>query len=400
MRILTSLLVFLVVFALAITINACSITLPDDIQGFAPVLLIKNNPITGDYQLFKPTGKTTEIPEGASLYLACTGSKNVITSLNVTTLALQCSTGQFMDANNNAYALKDIVCKSIPSSTLRLTSNGCSQNRGAIFEAGYTVDRVFYGPTLEICYDNDTERTFYTHNVINGAAIDYNIKESTRRSFSAEGMKLTTTKTNTYYTQNNQVARFENYFGSDQTYIDSTNYLARGHLTPDADFIFGYEQLSTYYYVNVAPEFQPINAGNWLRVEEFGRSVAAMYGKDLETYNGYFGQLQLPTVNGDLVDIYLDDAKQIEVPEYYFKVLLNRAEDAAIVFITVNNPYVADGASREICESVCDEANLQHDNFPTLSKGYTFCCRLEDFKLSFDGLPLDVEAEHLLVRKV
>ncbi|XP_061402301.1 uncharacterized protein LOC133338132 [Musca vetustissima] len=390
----------LTVSLLALTINACTITLPDDIQGFAPVILVSTNPSSGDYQLFKPTGQTTEIPEGASLYLVCTGNKNIITSLNVPSLELQCSANEFVDSNNNAYQLKDVVCKSIPSSSLKLTNNECSQERGTIFEAGYIVDGTFYGPVFEICYDNITESTFYTHNVINGAAIDYNIKESTRRSFSAEGMQLTTTKTNTYYTQKNQIQRFENYFGADQTYIDSINYLARGHLTPDADFVFGYEQLSTYYYANVAPEFQPVNAGNWLRVEELARSVAAAYGNDLDTYNGYFGQLQLPTVNGQLIDIYLDDAKQIEVPEYYFKVLLNKAIDAAIVFVTVNNPYVVDGQAREICESVCDQADLKHDNFPTLSKGYTFCCRLEDFKLSYDGLPEDVVAEKLLVRKI
>ncbi|XP_005182499.2 uncharacterized protein LOC101891285 [Musca domestica] len=390
----------LAVSVLVITVNACSITLPDDIQGFAPIILVKNNPTSGDYQLFKPTGKTTDIPEGASLYLVCTGNKNVITSLNVASLVLQCSADQFVDANNNAYNLYDIVCKSIPSSTLRLTSDGCSQNRGTIFEAGYMVDQTFYGPVFEMCYDNVTETTYYTHNVINGAAIDYNIKESTRRSFSAEGLKLTTTKTNNYYTQKNQIERFENYFGPDQSYIDSINYLARGHLTPDADFVFGYEQLSTYYYANVEPEFQPVNAGNWLRVEELARSVAASHGNDLETYNGAFGQLQLPTVNGKMVDIYLDDAKQFGVPEYYFKVLLNRASDAAIVFVSVNNPHAVDGESREICESVCDEADLKHANFPTLSKGYTFCCRLEDFKLSYDGLPEDVEANNLLVRKV
>lgn len=77
-----------------------------------------------------------------------------------------------MDANNNVYSLKDLVCKSIPSSTLKLTSNGCSYDRGFIFEAGYTIGTEFFGPEYEICYNNGTETTYYAHNTINGAAID------------------------------------------------------------------------------------------------------------------------------------------------------------------------------------------------------------------------------------
>ena len=37
------------------------------------------------------------------------------------------------------------------------------------------------------------------------------------------------------------------------------NYFARGHLSPDADFIDGAEQDATYYFFNVAPQFQSFN---------------------------------------------------------------------------------------------------------------------------------------------
>ncbi|XP_061402303.1 uncharacterized protein LOC133338135 [Musca vetustissima] len=359
-----------------IAANACSITLPEDVKGFAPVLLTRT-PSDSDYELFKPTGKTTKLPNGTKLLLACTGSKNVIVSEKKSTLELTCSGNKFVDGNNNEYDLKDLVCKSIPSPSLRVTDEGCSQNRGVIHQPGFEVNKKFYGPVFEICYNDDDEHTWYTHNTINDA-----ISESTRRAFSAKGMKYSTKKTNEYYTQANQVELFKKLFGSKQTYIDGSDYFARGHLTPDADFVFGYEQLATYFYTNVAPEYQLINAGNWLRVEELARSVAASYGDDLETYNGYLGQLQLAKNNGQLVDIFLDDPS-----------------DEGIVFVTVNNPFAADGEAEEICENVCDQADLKHDNFPTLSKGYTFCCRLDEFKLRFDGLPEDVEAGKLMKRK-
>lgn len=53
-----------------------------------------------------------------------------------------------------------------------------------------------------------------------------------------------------------------------------TFFLSRGHLAPDADFLFSAHQFLTYFYVNVAPQWQSINAGNWLKVEENTRKIA------------------------------------------------------------------------------------------------------------------------------
>ncbi|XP_013103365.1 uncharacterized protein LOC106084323 [Stomoxys calcitrans] len=390
--------------ALAIAANACSITLPEDVQGFAPVILTRSS-AKGEYQLFKPTGKTTEIPDGTQLLLACTGKKNTMESVKSgksvksNTLELKCSSNKFKDNNNNQHQLKNLVCKTIPSSILRKTNNKCSKNRGKILEAGFELNKKFYGPVFEICYDKESETTYYTHNTINGAAINYNIQESTRRAFSADGMKLKTSKTYDIYAKKNQVERFKKFFGAGQKYIDDASYLARGHLTPDADFVFGYEQLSTYYYANVAPEFQNINAGNWLRVEDLARTVAGTHGSDIESYNGYLGLLKLKKSNGNLIEIFLDDAKQIEAPKYYFKVLLHKPSDAGIVFVTVNDPFVRDGPSNEFCKNVCNATDLTHPNFPTVSKGYTFCCKVDDFKKHFEGLPSDVSASKLLKRQ-
>ncbi|TMW45675.1 hypothetical protein DOY81_009251, partial [Sarcophaga bullata] len=85
--------------------------------------------------------------------------------------------------------------------TLRITTEECSNGNGYIYETGFNINNQFYGPVFEICYSNVTENTFYTHNTLNGAAMDNAISESTRRSFTADGMKFSTTKTNSYYQQ-------------------------------------------------------------------------------------------------------------------------------------------------------------------------------------------------------
>ena len=53
-------------------------------------------------------------------------------------------------------------------------------------------------------------------------------------------------------------------------------YLGKGHLTPDGDFRKdeNCEKSFTYIYTNVAPQWQPFNAGNWAALEGAIRSYA------------------------------------------------------------------------------------------------------------------------------
>ena len=51
-------------------------------------------------------------------------------------------------------------------------------------------------------------------------------------------------------------------------FIDNkTNFLARGHLAPDAAFIYQIEADATYFYINVAPQYQSFNNQNWRSIE-------------------------------------------------------------------------------------------------------------------------------------
>ena len=52
-----------------------------------------------------------------------------------------------------------------------------------------------------------------------------------------------------------------------ETSSSGTNYFAKGHLSPDAGFVYNVMQDATYYFVNVAPQFQSFNNGNWKSLE-------------------------------------------------------------------------------------------------------------------------------------
>ena len=52
---------------------------------------------------------------------------------------------------------------------------------------------------------------------------------------------------------------------------------SQGHLSPDADFVYNVLQDATYYFVNVAPQFQSFNNGNWKALEYNTRDLATKY---------------------------------------------------------------------------------------------------------------------------
>ena len=79
-----------------------------------------------------------------------------------------------------------------------------------------------------------------------------------------------------------------------QTGSRGTDYFAKGHLSPDAAFVYNVLQDATYYYINVAPQverillkahyltsmlsqFQSFNNGNWKALEGGVRDLGAKY---------------------------------------------------------------------------------------------------------------------------
>ena len=64
----------------------------------------------------------------------------------------------------------------------------------------------------------------------------------------------------------------------------SQDWFAKGHLSPDAAFVYQREQDATYYYVNAAPQFQSFNAQNWRFLEEGVRDLAKRYQQFIHNY--------------------------------------------------------------------------------------------------------------------
>lgn len=221
------------------------------------------------------------------------------------------------------------------------------------------------------------------------------VKESKRINFKNTGIPKRA-KVDQNYRIASQIEHFNKILGARQEFFSNKSFLSRGHLAPDADFIFASGQFATYFYANAHPQFQAVNAGNWLRVESLTRNIAADLCEDLTVYTGVYEQLKLPNDKGELVELYLTDNKLIEVPKWTWKVVKSERTDSAIVFITMNDPFASKKELVEFCPNVCKEAGFDTKAFETTRKGYTFCCALSEFRKAVKTLPVNLKAKNLL----
>lgn len=167
-------------------------------------------------------------------------------------------------------------------------------------------------------------------------------------------------------------------------------FLSRGHLAPDADFHFHSWEIATYFYANIVPQWQSINAGNWLRIENAVRNKAKELKEDLTVTTGSEGVVRL---NGSEHPLFLASNYQVPVPEFLWKVVCT-VDNFCIAFVVSNNPF--DEYVRVVCENLCPRPRYSIRNTPPtwflssfddLSKGRTVCCDVRDLVDTFKSIP-------------
>lgn len=182
-----------------------------------------------------------------------------------------------------------------------------------------------------------------------------------------------------------------------EKYLSSTSFLARGHLAPDGDGIFRSWSFTTYFYTNVAPEWQVVNAGNWLRVENAARSKAAALKVDLDIWTGTYGILTLPDVNNNEVEISLEAGGNIEVPKWFWKIIRDPSNSQGIALITLNNPFVTSiNDSELLCRDICSSSGWYQEAYASFDRGYTYCCSVSDLMAAIPFIPSDASASGIL----
>lgn len=195
----------------------------------------------------------------------------------------------------------------------------------------------------------------------------------------------------TYYTCSNQQRTIGTIIGSSlvNQYIkcsNNINYLTKAHLAATFDFVYGAQQRSTMYHVNVVPMWHSIKNGNWMNLGEEIRQYASNTSRevsDLIVYSGTLGVTNLANRG-----IYLgrdnNDSPVLPVPKWVWKLVYEPGTKEGIVFLVVNNPYVM----QFICSCVCAQTKWTLAwNRQDMNKGYVYCCTVGNFRRVFSGLP-------------
>ena len=169
-------------------------------------------------------------------------------------------------------------------------------------------------------------------------------------------------------------------------YITNKTFLARGHLTPDADFPFVSWQYTTYFFLNVCPQWQSINTGNWKRVENMVRKLAKELDDDLTVVTGTHDILELPNRYGVRKQLLLSQrGKKFPVPKYIWKFVYSERSKKGIALVVYNNPF--DETPDVLCSSVCKSSGWFSVQWSNIGKGYVECCSYSQFKQFVWSLP-------------
>lgn len=197
-------------------------------------------------------------------------------------------------------------------------------------------------------------------------------------------MPLHTSIENAYTinTQRNTIKRILN-----RDLITNSTFLAKGHLAPNADFVYVSSKRSSYFYINAIPQWHQINNKNWKKIEFNIRNTAANLNTDFRVFTGGFGNLTLPDSNGRNKPIFLMDYR-LPAPKYIWKVVYALSNSNAIAFVTVNNPFGPIFDEDLLgCEDICEKYNWDLPDRNEVRKGFTFCCSVTVLRRSIRDIP-------------
>lgn len=154
--------------------------------------------------------------------------------------------------------------------------------------------------------------------------------------------------------------------------------------------VVGSHQRATFYYINAAPQWQTLNQNNWNTLEQNVREFSVDRNLDLQVYTGTFGVATLKDVRGQEKELYLyhqNGVKALPVPRYFWKVVYSPSTQAAVAFVSFNNPYAHHDKSDMFCRDVCKQIRWVQWEAEDPEMGISFCCEVDDFNRVVRGVP-------------
>ncbi|XP_017781048.1 PREDICTED: uncharacterized protein LOC108565885 [Nicrophorus vespilloides] len=386
----------LLVLLFVALVSGCTIDVRVDIEK-PQVLILKPGMNHGNDAFYWPTNAShIDINQRQVAVLACPGSNLIINNIsqNYTQVDAKCLKNKNFNILGKTVQFNAINCTENTTFTARYTGNSCLNVHREI-EAGFELEGGRFLRQIAMCFDSVNQDTLYS--VYNLTMYNGNRQKPTRREFEEGNFyNVGPSKVNNLYKRNMQRKTINNLLGlplNSTKYIDQSNdnFLSRGHMTANADFVYNPQQNITFYFVNVAPQWMTLNGYNWKYLEKDVRAYAANNKLDLVVYTGVHGVSTLPhDITGTPTRLYLyvnGNDRGLAVPQVYWKVLYNQKTKAGVAFVGLNNPYDTNTRNYIFCKDICSMINwLTWDRF-NITHGYGYCCDVNDLRNTITNIP-------------
>ncbi|XP_017043460.1 uncharacterized protein LOC108089610 [Drosophila ficusphila] len=370
----------------------CEFKVNGDLSDPAPVFSRHNS-----YEIVVPDPTdTVRLVNGELLDMFCPGVGFAAPFANRSQVTATCLQNKYFLVDDLIYSFADFSCTSWPLFAALRTGKDCNGGTDLV-QVGFEVEDGGFLQSYELCHDAEAEATRYVHHVLYPSSYDY--QHGVARPSFIELDFYNGKDVNNKYTQVQQNITISGILGLDASpyfnYSDD-RILSRGHMIAKTDQIFGAAQHSTFLYINVAPQWQTFNGGNWEKVETSVRKFVADRNLTTDCYTGTWGVSTLPDVDGIERELYLDFDENnnglIPVPALYFRVVIDRATREGIVLVGINNPYLTlEQILKDfvLCRDIGNQLSWVTWLKTDLHAGYSYACTVEDFIEVVKDLPLE-----------
>nr|QNH88357.1 double-stranded ribonuclease 1 [Diabrotica virgifera virgifera] len=356
-------------------------------EKYMPVMLTNHS---SKYELIVPEQGQIHLRSGEGITFVCP-EKNYLVLTNSNFTYATCIQGTNLKLFRNTYNFDSFLCSKSIRGQVQKTKEKCGNRNGEIINIGYKVTKRYFKPLISVCYDEKNGKALYSQHVIHGEEVAYTSRFKERPNFSTDGLAKDVSA-NLAYKRAYQKSTFSSLLGSSreaEQYINTKSYLSRGHLSPDADFLFASSQLTSYFYINTCPQWQSINGGNWVRVESAVRRVADKYHTTFLIITGTHDVLDLPDVHDNPIEMYLVSKRKLPVPKFVWKIMLDENSGKAIAFVSLNNPFVQEITEDEqLCSDICEQYGWGSKYYSDFCKGYIYCCDVNELRETVDTIPV------------
>ena len=330
-----------------------------------------------------------------------------------------CLCDQTFRIRDQSYHFNDLDCEYYIESTVKSNRKVVGQNK---YQIGFEVDKSEenFVNLIDVYYEEEFKVTTYVKSEISkfiAGGQDTNVPEPYYSNKCCFPKKKTWLDFINEWVQNES---FRIQLPSTLPYVSEDNYVRPGtdyvfiytFLTPRQSMVYSAAAIATYSKLNIESQWKAVNH-NWRCIENHVNEMAKVLKKNLVVYTGGYNILKnADKADGIRRDMYLYAHKEGEIikrevplPRYFYKMVIDFTTDSGVVFVTVNNPYKPE-SERQICtdaytsvEDFSMPANWEPNN---RLRGYSYMCKVDDFlkktKIFLEGVEPAKINKFLLIR--